>query len=186
MLRRKRFEPLPQDIVDQIKKSIEILDHLPNQEKYTKRVNKVIKFFRKGCYLRRDWSSEAFLNFYKSMELVSHDFRKDFDEETKNQMKETIFNDLTEKELKDLRTPKRLIQFTSRKLGIVHPYDAYDIPRIVELRNKFGAHANLKDVTVSKKEFNDCSVLGANIIINYLKYLETKEEDKKITTNPSF
>ena len=49
-----------------------------------------------------------------------------------------------------------------------------------------GAHANLKDVPVLIDEFNDCKVLGANMIINYLKYLETEKKRPKITTNPSF
>ena len=50
-----------------------------------------------------------------------------------------------------------------------------------------GAHANLKDVPVLIDEFNDCKVLGANMIINYLKYLETEKKKRpKITTNPSF
>jgi hypothetical protein len=175
-LRRTRFLPLPQEEIDKIGKSIELLDNLPNQETYTKRVNKAISYFRKGCYLEGDWSSEAFLNYYKAMELVSHDFRKAFDSEVSNQLRETLLKDLTELELKDLRTQKRLIQFTTKQLGIT---SLHNIPRIVELRNKFGAHANLKDVTISQDELNDCKILAANIIIRYLNYLEKEEKSKK-------
>jgi len=175
-LTRTRFLPLPQEMIDKIRRSSELLEKLPSHETYTKRVNKAINYLRKGCYLERDWRSEAFLNYYKAMELVSHDFRKAFDKEVSNQLRETFFKDLTESELKELRTQKRLIQFTSKQLGITYPYN---IPRSVELRNQFGAHANLKDVTVSEDEFNDCKILAANIIINYLDYLEKEEKSKK-------
>jgi len=126
--------------------------------------------------LQGEWSSEAFLNYYKAMELVSHDFRKAFDKEVGSQLNKTLLKDLTALELKGLKTQKRLIQFTAQQLGITYPYD---IPRIVELRNEFGAHANLKDVIVSEKEFNDCKILAANIIINYLDYLEKEGKNKK-------
>ena len=175
-LRRMRFLPLPQEMVDKIRRSTELLDKLPEHETYKKRVNKAISFLRKGCFLERDWSSEAFLNYYKALELVSHDFRRAFDKEVGSQLSGTLLKDLTELELKDLRTQKRLIQFTAQQLGIIHPYD---IPKIVELRNKFGAHANLEDVTVSENEFNDCKILAANIITAYLDYLEKEGRSKK-------
>jgi hypothetical protein len=173
---QQRLLPLPQDMIDKIRTSTELLDKLPHEEVCTKRVNKAISFLRKGCFLQREWMSEAFLNYYKAMELVSHDFRKAFDKEVSNQLSGTLLKNLSELELKDLRTQKRLIQFTAQQLGITYPYD---IPRIVELRNQFSAHANLEEITVSQKEFDDCKILSANIIIGYLDYLEKQLKNKK-------
>jgi hypothetical protein len=106
---------------------------------------------------------------------LRNDFKNEFVNEVNDQLDGTVLKDLTDKEMKGLRTPKRLIQFTAKQLGITEPFD---IPRIVELRNQFGAHANLKDVIVSKEDFRNCKFLASFIIINYLDYLEKEGKSK--------
>ena len=123
VLQRTRLLPFPQENIAKIRRSAKIIDMLPNQESFTKRVNKAISFHRKGCFLQIEWQSEAFLNFYKAIEIISHDFRKVFDNEVNTQLSGTLIKNLTENELKDLRTPKRLIQFTAQQLGITYIED---------------------------------------------------------------
>ena len=175
ILQRTRFLPIPQEMVDKIVKSTELFANLPSDQKSSRRINKAINYFRKACFLEREYSSEAFLNYYKATELVSHDFNKAFVKEVNDQLNGTVLKDLTDQEMKELRTQKRLIQFTVKQLGISEPFD---IPRIVELRNQFGAHANLKDVIVSKEDFRNCKFLASFIIINYLDYLEKEGKSK--------
>jgi hypothetical protein len=163
-------------MIDKIVKSTELLYNLQSDQEHSKRANKAISYFRKACFLEREFSSEAFLNYYKATELVSHDFSKAFVKEVSNQLNGTILKDLTDPELKELRTQKRLIQFTAKQLGIS---ESFDIPRIVELRNQFGAHANLKDVIVSEEDFRHCKFLASYIIINYLVYLEKEGQSKR-------
>ncbi len=152
--------------------SIELLDKLPSQEQSTKRVDRAINYFLKGCFLEtrldKYGRSESFLNFYKAVEIISHDFIKSFNKEVSGQLETTQLGNLTEREIEKLRTSKRLIQFTCGKLGTIN---ICDISRIVELRNKFSAHASLEEANVSKKEIDDCKVLAARSIIEYINYV---------------
>lgn len=164
----RRYLPISKEKIEEIGNSIELLDKLPSQERSTKRVDIAINYFLKGCFLETRWVSESFLNFYKVVELISHDFRKSFDLEVGSQLETTLLGNLTEQEIEKLRTPKRLIQFTCEKLGITY---ACDISRIVELRNEFGAHASLKEVDVSQKELNDYKILAGKSIIEYTNHI---------------
>ena len=163
------YLPISKEKIEEIGKSIELLDKLPNQERSTKKVDKAINYFLRGCHLETQWYAESFLNFYKVIELISNDFRDDFSQTVTNQLTESLLRDLTEKEKEELLTPKRLIQFTCGKLEMK---DLCNISKIVELRNEFGAHARLKEVTVSPEEFNNCKVLAAKIIINYVNHIQ--------------
>lgn len=170
LFRRLRLLPLHEDHLKETRKSIDILDRISEQQLPRKRAEKAIKYFTKGCYFNQaDSQSEAFLNFYKSIELVSHDFRKAFDDEINKQLTDTLLKDLTDFELKDLRTPKRLIQFTCEELETDFECE---IPSIVRLRNEFSAHASLKEVVITQEEFNDCKTLAAKVIINYINYIQ--------------
>jgi uncharacterized Zn finger protein (UPF0148 family) len=46
-----------------------------------------------------EWRSESFLNFYKAIELITNEFRKDFDERLASQLTSTILNIVTDKEI---------------------------------------------------------------------------------------
>ena len=163
------YLPISKEKIEEIGKLTVLLDKLPVQESSTKIVDKAINYFLRGCYLETQWRAESFLNFYKVIELISSDFRDDFSQTVSNQLTESLLKDLTDKEKEELLTPKRLIQFTCGKLEMK---DACNIPKIVELRNKFGAHAKLKEVIVSPEEFNDCKVLAAKMVMKYAGHIQ--------------
>ena len=171
-LGRTTYLPISKEKIEEIGKSVELLDKLPNQERSTKRVDKAINYFLRGCYLETQWRSESFLNFYKAIELISHDFRENFGQILINQLKDTLLKDLTEEEIQELLTPKRLIQFACEQLGIS---DVCDISKIVTLRNQFGAHARLEEVTVSPDDFNNCKILAGKTILRYANHIQTTE-----------
>jgi|WetSurMetagenome_2_1015567.scaffolds.fasta_scaffold51131_3 hypothetical protein len=176
VLKSLRLVPLPTEVINDVKRLALLLDKLPNSEVYTKRANKSITFLRKGFFLEgNSWKAEAFLNYFKAMELISHDFKREFDEKAINQINKTCLSDLTAEEISELRTLKRLIQFTVLKLGIT---EDFDIPRIVLLRNQFGAHANLKDIEISTAEFNNCKILSMRAVFQYLDYLQNTKKPK--------
>jgi hypothetical protein len=170
ILGRTTYLPISKEKIEEIEKSIELFDKLPSQERSTKRVDKAINYFLRGCYLETQWRSESFLNFYKAIELISHDFRKNFGQTLINQLKDTLLRDLTEEEMQKPLTPKRLIQFACGQLGIT---DACDISKIVTLRSQFSAHARLKEVTVSPEDFNNCKILAGKTILKYADYIQT-------------
>lgn len=171
-LKRKTYLPLDKEKIEEITESLNILDNLPTQERSTKITDKAINYFLRGCFLETKWLSESFLNFYKVIELISNEFRKTFDAEINNQLKDTLLTSITEKEIKQLRTPTRLIQFTCEQLGI-NP--SCNISHILDIRNGFSAHARLKEVEVSDSDKNDCKILAAKSIIFYTKYIKKKQ-----------
>jgi hypothetical protein len=178
ILARLRYLPIYKEKIEKIANSIELLDKLPSQERSTKRVDRAINYFLKGCFLEtqleKHGRSESFLNFYKAVELISHDFRKSFDKGVSGQLETTLLRNLTEQEMEKLRTSKRLIQFMCEKLGITN---TCDISRIVELRNEFSAHASLEEVNVSKKEIDDCKILAGKTIIEYINHIHKSLSD---------
>jgi hypothetical protein len=89
-------------------------------------------------------------------------------------MNNTLLKDLTEEETNKLRTPKRLIQFVCEQLGITH---SCNIAKILDIRNRFSAHARLKEIKLSNKDKNNCKILAAKIIIYYSEYLQKSEKN---------
>ena len=165
VLVRETHLPLTNEKIGEIENTLRILDKLPNEKRTTKIITRAINYFLRGCYLETQWRSESFLNFYKVTELIAQDFRKDFSEELRNQLKGTLLEKLTEIEREKLRTPKRLVQFMCLQLNI--PIGD-EISRIVALRPKFSAHATLKEVDVSSEEFNECKAISGKVLINYI------------------
>jgi len=165
------YMPIGNEKIGEIEQTLTILDQLPNEEKSTKVITKAINYFLRGCRLETTWRSESFLNFYKVIELIAQHFQGSFNQALKNQLKSTVLEDLTRDEGKQLQTPKRLIQFMCLRLGITT--SSNDISQIIDLRPKFSAHATLQEVTISLEEFNNCKVLAAKVIINYIHKLQS-------------
>jgi hypothetical protein len=178
ILGRLTYLPISKEKIEEIGKLVMLLDKLPSQEQSTKRVDRAINYFLKGCFFETQKGeyvrAESFLNFYKAVEIISHDFRKSFDKKVSGQLETTLLTDITEKEIEKLRTTKRLIQFMCKKLGITN---VCDISRIVELRNEFSAHASLEEVNVSKKEIDDCKTLAAKTIMKYADHIKRSPLD---------
>lgn len=174
ILGRTVYLEIPKNKIEEIEKMVELLDRLPIKQRSTKIADKAINYFLRGCYLQTNWRSEAFLNFYKSIELISNEFRKSFDKQIINQLKNTLLNDLIREEIKIIRKPRRLIHFVCDQIGVS---PSCDISRILEIRNQFSAHARLKEIEISEEDANNCKILAANTIINYSKYIFRKSQD---------
>ncbi len=174
-LERITFLHLKKEKIEEIKKTIKLLDNLPSEERSTAIIDKGINYFLRGCFLECEWRSESFLNFYKAIELITNEFRKEFDVEIKNQLNDTILCNITDEEVRALRTPKRQIQFSCEQIGIT---PSCNISKIVTLRNEFSAHARLKEVEVSSEDKNDCKSLAAMMILWYVNYVKTKKITK--------
>lgn len=168
-IRRINYLPISKEKMEEIERTVLLLDKLQPREHTTEKVDKAINYFLQGCHLESQWHAESFLNFYKVIELISNDFRDDFSRTVSTQLKESLLKELTKKEMEVLLTPKRLIQFTCGKLRMEN---AYDVSKIIELRNKFGAHAGLKEVVVSSEEFNSCKFLAQEIIMKYINHIQ--------------
>lgn len=162
---RLTYLPIDNEKISEVEKSIEILDKLPD-ERASIVIERAINYFLRGCYLKTKWRSESFLNFFKVIEIVAQEFRGSFNQTIASQLKDTLIGGITEDELKRLLTPKRLIKFMCRQLGIA---SKEDIARIIKLRSKFSAHAVLDEVVVSPEEFNSCKGLAGRTLINYIK-----------------
>ena len=158
------------DKIEEIRKTANVIEKLPNEEHSTKVAIRALSYFERGCYLETIWRSESFLNFFKGIELISKDFEKLFDTEVNNQLKNTLLRELTKEDLKAMRTLKRVIQFTCEQLGITD----CNVSEIVNLRSEFSAHARLKEVTVTKEKFSNCKKLAEKLIISYLNHISPK------------
>jgi len=162
---RQTYLPIGAKKIGEIEKTLAILDKLPDEKKSTKIIDNAINYFLRGCYLETTWRSESFLNFYKVIELIAQDFQESFHQTLQNQLASSLLGGITKEERTHLLTSKRLIRFMCLQLGIDI---SNDVSQIVELRHKFSAHATLKEVDVSFKEFNKCKALAIKAIINYI------------------
>lgn len=164
------YAPFDKNKIEEIRKAVGVIERLPYGEHSTEVAFRAVNYFERGCYLEKKWRSESFLNFYKVVELISYDFRKHFDREVSNLLKNTLLGDFTKEDLKEMRTSKRLIQVTCEQLGITE----CAISEIVKLRSRFIAHARLEELNVTKKEFSNCKELAEKLIISYVNYVSPK------------
>lgn len=163
IFKRITLLPLRDETVMRADETLKILDRLPN-EKPAEIIERAINYFLRGCYLETEWRSESFLNFYKVIELLAQDYRKEFNQAFNDKLKDTLF-ELTEKEIQDLTTQTRIIRFMCAQLGIGDD----NVPQIVKLRATFSAHATLDEPSVSEENFNNCKILASNSLISYIK-----------------
>jgi hypothetical protein len=168
ILQRMVYLPFPKEIFEKVEELIKLLDNLPFQEDSTKRIDKAINYFLRGCDLELNWRSESFLNFFKVIELVSNGFREGFVQTLIVQLNSSLLGNLTEKEIQQLLTPKRLIQYTCSKIGLS---DECNISEVVDLRNEFSAHARMKEIIVTPETFNHCKSLARRTIIKYANFM---------------
>jgi hypothetical protein len=162
--------PFDEEKIEEIRKTANAIENLPKGRSAMVAI-RALSYFERGCYLERKWRSESFLNFFKGVELISYDFQKLFDTEVNNQLGNTLLRKLTKEELEAMRTLKRVIQFTCEQLGI----SDCNVSEIVNLRSEFSAHARLKEVNVTQKEFNNCKELAGKLIISYVDYITPKD-----------
>ena len=165
-LRRRRYLPLPPEKLKDISTFVITYDKLTVKKEVTKRLDKIISYYLRGCNLEEYWLSESFLNFFKVIELISSDFVKSFNGEIISQLKNTLLSDLTAQEINGLLNEKRLIDFMHKKLGIT---EKFDIKKIVRLRHEFSAHARIEETTITKEEFNICKCLAGQAIMKYVE-----------------
>jgi len=125
--------------------------------------NKAIEYFMIGTKLSR-WPREAFLLFFKVVELISDNFLPEY----KKRIREKV-PDLTEKEIRRLATNRRKILNACEILDI--KVDNERIGKIVNVRNRFDiAHATLE--TAFDEEYLDsCRELARELIVNYMRSL---------------
>lgn len=128
---------------------------------------KAIEYFIIGTKLNK-WTREAFLPFFKAIELISDNFLS----ELKKELEEKI-PDLETEEIRRLANSRRKIQNSCKILGIEGV--SATITTIVKARNSFDiAHATLKKEF--KKEYTDtCRELARELIVSYMKTLEVKQ-----------
>lgn len=125
--------------------------------------DKAIEYFLIGNKLHR-WPREAFLPFFKAIELISDKFFSEFEKRIKKKIP-----DLELKEIKRLASSRRKILNACEILGVEKVSEK--IRRIVTARNKFDvAHATLK-ATLKKEDVDACRELAKDLIINYMKRL---------------
>jgi len=170
-LTRLTLLPLDDRKIAEIRRTLTLLDKCPRKGKESKRIERAINYFMKGCYLETKWQPESFLNFYKVVELIAHTFVRSFNQTLKNQLENTLLEDLDDNEKKRLVTSKRLIQHMCKQLKVTS--NSNEISQIVKLRSEFSAHATLEEVNVSLERFNKCKSLAGRTLIRYIEYLSS-------------
>ena len=136
----------------------EILGLLPEADQYAK---KAVEYFIIGTKLPR-WIREAFLNFFKTIELVSDRFLSDLEAELKRKIP-----DLERNEIKKLATRKRMILNACRILGIENVDE--NVKRLVKVRNSFDvAHATV-GVAFRDEDLRPCRELARELILRYMR-----------------
>lgn len=151
----------PED-VDQLRdKTEEVLRLMGKTDSFSQ---KAIEYFMIGASLSR-WPQEAFLPFFKAIELISGRFRRKFETAIKTQIP-----DLEPDEISRLATSKRKILNACKILGLENVNEK--VNTIVRTRNRFDiAHATLE--REFKKEYADeCRELAGEIILNYMRFLQ--------------
>ena len=170
VLKRMVYQPITREQIEKVEKWVKLFDELPANDYSTKRIDKGINYYLRGCYLESKWRSESFLNFFKIIELVSHDFKEDFSKELKNQLTNTMLNDLAEEEIGELETQKRLVKFMCDRLGIKE----FDIPKIVKLRHEFSAHASVQETEILDEDFSNCKRLSIRTLVEYAQFVHNR------------
>jgi len=152
----KPFEP---NVLDEAK---EILHLLQKPDEYSK---KALDYFTRGLTMRR-WPSEAYLNFFKAIELISDKFIPELKKKLKGKIK-----DLEDSEFKRLATRKRRIENVLEIFNLNRQLKK-DVRKLVKIRNEFDvAHALIEEIKLNNKDVDSCMTMAKQIIISYLKLL---------------
>lgn len=162
----ERFYPINHPYVEILKsEEIEQICELTKEilqflDKTDKLSTKAIEYFIIGTKLHK-WSREAFLPFFKAIELISNNFSSEFEKRIREKIP-----DLTLKEINRLATLRRKILNACEILGIENINEKVEM--IVKARNRSDiAHATLKKEF--EKEYTDaCRELAVELIVNYL------------------
>jgi len=120
-----------------------------------------IDYFLIGTKLRR-WPSEAFLNFFKVIELISDTFRSQLEKELRSKI-----GDLTSDEIQRLSTRKRLIIVACRVLGV--DYDLRQIQKLVDVRNRFDVAHPSVGPRFNRKFLDSSRKIAREVLILYLE-----------------
>lgn len=141
-----------------------------------KNITKILDYYLGGLTLEWNaptqdtWMPEAFLNYFKVVELAAEFYQADLKNELRKLLQtEPAFevSSFSDREINSLLTMKRKIEFMCRQLEI----EADDTSRtleLVDLRNRFDvAHATLGR-NISKKDLVKCRDAARLILIKYL------------------
>lgn len=140
------------------KEAIHIFKLLRNADQH---VLKAIDYFEKGLTLSK-WNEDAFLNFFKAIELISKKYSKEADPNEIHQ-----FFDKSKRRL----TTKDKMLFMCRKLNISSQWSS-KVNVLVDKRNKQDvAHAKLSTGQISTTDVDDCKAVAKLAIVYYLKKL---------------
>lgn len=122
-------------------------------------VRKAVDYFERGMVLSK-WNEDAFLNFFKAIELFSNMYFKGADSEEIHR----IFG----KPKRKLTTEEKML-FTFQKLKIPSRWKP-TISELVKKRNKQDvAHAKLSTGSVNLADVDNCRILSKLLVVNYLK-----------------
>jgi hypothetical protein len=164
-LTRTRYVPLDEPKIQEIANFVTKYDGIAVNGETAKKLDQVINYYVRGCRLESTWRTESFLNFFKVIELISHNFVKNFNLQISTELKDTLLNDLTPEEVGKLQTDRRLIKYMCEALKIK---EEFDIKKMVRQRHEVGAHANIGEPEISKDDFNSCKCLAGQAIIRYV------------------
>lgn len=160
---RQRFEP---NMLDEAR---EIFPLLQKSDEYSKRA---LNYFTRGLTMRTIGyrSPEAYLNFFKAIELISDNFIPELKEKLKGRIE-----DLEDSEFKEIfgiyATRKRRIENVLEILDL-NKLLKKDVGKLVKLRNEFDvAHASIEEIKLDVKDVDSCMTMAKQIIVSYLKSL---------------
>jgi len=140
------------------KNAVTIFELLEKADPYALRA---IDYFEKGLTLIR-WNEDAFLNFFKAVELISNKYFK--------QANPDEIRRIFSKSKKKLTTKDKVL-FMCQKLNIPSKWSS-KVELLVDIRNKQDvAHAKLRSGQIDEADVHDCRGVARLAIINYLKEL---------------
>lgn len=122
---------------------------------------KALAYFIIGMRLKK-WPVESFLNFFKSIELISNTFTSNFNKNLKEKIP-----DLTDREIRILGTRRRLIKQACLGVGLNDVEKTID--EIVKVRNSQDVAHPRADTPFKDEYVQPCKDLARDLFIAYLR-----------------
>lgn len=151
-------------------------------------IKSAMRYYERGVKIE-EWSTEAFINFFKSIELISDKYLKQAKQEKEEENKKNLDKNINRiieeikkgyydqqsvikaaKQIYDIGKVerKRRIELAAIDLN-VEGLDLNDIKELVNIRNEVSAHANSQSKVLTQNNVLLCKNFAKKIIKGYIK-----------------
>lgn len=172
-----------------INKDVEAVKILYKQSiNFENRIKSAIRYYERGIKIE-EWSTEAFINFFKVIELLSDTYLQEAKQEKEKENKEKLdknINKIIQEIKKEDYNPKSVIKAAKQIYDIgkveskrrielaasdlnVEGFDLKHIKELVDIRNEVSAHANSQSKILTQDNVSLCKNFAKKMIKGYIK-----------------